>query len=569
MKRRLNIVFIVFLLFGLITIVGAGLPEFSKGIVYTQPSYYHSNFDQLDMVVLEDDFEEFSSRFDVVGIWIDWGDIMTSWDSQTKTATYNGMFEEKLQNIVDLADFYGLSVIFNIKSSTFSVPEGIQDTKWINSFVDEGGIMHPGYLGHSWDILTDENKKEAYLVFHEELGRIMKDKPNILYYKHAFESLYIKFPWGRDTPKNVEMWQKFLQDKNPDLSYWNTRWDENYADWESVELVASDHSSWDGYWNQKGEEPYKSSKEKWGDYYRFLLLGIHKDGDYGLSLSEIEDALQKYDTDAILAFKNFKPSRFKWESDLTDAELADIFSFGSVIPLGYYPKDSTDIGGQGLIDYINDVKALTSKPIIIWESGVSTYEFTEEEQKTWIENLDAISKQEGLIGYNIWMHQDSYPKIGVSQGKEDLFGLKDEGGNPKPAWNVLPLIKPTITKPEEEPEEEAAEETQEEVNETEAAEEETAEEEETEEDEPAEEPPEEETEPEITPLEEILPPGEGYFESGPGREGEREEKGRESEREVPKVKSILLNPGLWLVIFLLIVAILLFRRVLKTSEKPY
>ena len=63
---------------------------FEKGIIYVQPSFHFANTLLLDMEVFRKDMDHIAaSGFVNVGLRVSWGELMSSWDPATHTATFN------------------------------------------------------------------------------------------------------------------------------------------------------------------------------------------------------------------------------------------------------------------------------------------------------------------------------------------------------------------------------------------------------------------------------------------------------------------------------------------------
>ena len=86
-------------------------------------------------------------------------------------------------------------------------------------------------------------------------------------------------------------------------------------------MPSHDSVNWANYWTSVGRTPVESSKQKWADYYDFMLRGILKDGTYGVSIDEVRNAIRRGDSTARIALKHLEPSRLKWETgNLIDNE---------------------------------------------------------------------------------------------------------------------------------------------------------------------------------------------------------------------------------------------------------
>lgn len=146
-----------------------------------------------------------------------------------------------------------------------------------------------------------------------------------------------------------------------DLSHWAQRWQVNLASWSDVALpnktTAAVHNV--------------ASKAYFGDYWRFWLLGVLKNGTYGVSVGEIMNALQKGANSGAgvhyspqLGFKHWKVNNFISWTDLTQEELReafdlpinvtvpafyDCFFFGINITVAVYFSYQTSVCCSGLL----------------------------------------------------------------------------------------------------------------------------------------------------------------------------------------------------------------------------
>jgi hypothetical protein len=296
------------------------------------------------------------------------------------------------------------------------------------------------------------------------------------FWKHSFESAYF-FPQtlssatihmvGQAAEEKFRTWAR---DTNGSLAHWADRWGETsiLKAWSDITLPHTSSSSSnsssetvtlgispdrDGATLDSEPTTEKSNFKaaKAGDYWRFWLLGVLKEGTYGLSVGEIYGALRdgagpSYAPE--LAFKHWKPRNFQGVAgDLTDAELREAFDLPiNATALGYYVNDPTALAAEPVAytAYIKSVKAVAppSLPIIDWETGASTYNLTDAEQAKWASIMLETSIREGLAGFNWWQYIDwatmpSKPCATLSQCQLLHFGAHYVNGTAKPCWAVL------------------------------------------------------------------------------------------------------------------------------------
>jgi hypothetical protein len=294
------------------------------------------------------------------------------------------------------------------------------------------------------DAMVRDSFKEPLLLFHKQFAKCLKDYPTVpRFWKHSFESAYF-FPQtytnaevAKYAPEATLKFQKWAKDENSNLSHWAERWGEGtyLQNWSMITV------------------PHKSEhaivKDKAGDYWRFWLFGVLKEGKYGLSVGDIYQALAEGAGDAYspeLAFKHWKPANFQFLG-LTHAELTAAFDLPiNATALGYYVNDPNALAAEpaGYTKYIQAVKAVAPKhlPVIDWETGASTYNLTVHQQAKWATLMLGTSKREGLAGFNWWQFIDwaSIPSVQCpTVANCDLyhFGAHYANGTAKPCWDIL------------------------------------------------------------------------------------------------------------------------------------
>lgn len=113
----------------------------------------------------------------------------------------------------------------------------------------------------------------------------------------------------------------------------------------------------------------------------------------------------------------------------------------NVTAMGYYVNDPATLAGEpaGLNEYIANVKKVAPPdlPILVWETGSSTLNMTEEEQRSWATIMMGAVKGAGLLGFNWWQWIDWSPKVGAPDKQIDHFGSHFANGTAKSVWGVL------------------------------------------------------------------------------------------------------------------------------------
>jgi len=422
--------------------------DFEKGIIYVQPSYHFANTLDLDINVMSTDLDKIAaSGFANVGLRVSWGELMSSWDSATHTATYNDDSCTKIGAIAAELQKRKLRLIVNTHLLD-TVPEGVEGARFVNQShqVDANGVPGPVFWATVYkDAMVRDSFKEPILLFHVKFAQCLKDYPTVpRFWKHSFESAYF-FPQtytnaevNKYAPAATAKFQQWAQDTNSSLSHWAVRWGEdNYL--KNWSMVTIPHKT-----------EHAISKAKFGDYWRFWLLGVLKDGKYGLSIGDIYQALAQGAGAAYspgLAFKHWEPKNFQFVGDVTDAELVEAYDLPiNATALGYYVNDPATLAQEPAkyTKYIQDIKAVAPKtlPIIDWETGASTFNLTNAQQAEWATLMMETSKREGLGGFNWWQFVDWSPIPTQSCGTATHcelfhFGAHYTNGTEKPCWAVL------------------------------------------------------------------------------------------------------------------------------------
>ena len=82
-------------------------------------------------------------------------------------------------------------------------------------------------------------------------------------------------------------------------------------------------------------------------------------------------------------------------------------------PIRYYVNDATTLAQEpsGFSNYIDSVRSVapSSLPVIVWETGGSTFNLTLPEQATWAKMMMATAESKGVKGFNWWQFVDWAP----------------------------------------------------------------------------------------------------------------------------------------------------------------
>jgi hypothetical protein len=418
-----------------------------RGIIYVQPSYHFASTLDLNITVLRTDLDAIAKAgFVNVGLRTSWGEIMSKWDGEAKKPTWNEANCAKLAAIAAECAKRKLRLIFNTHLRD-TVPEGVEGAVFVNHTAPDsrGVVPRPYWRSTFVDHMVRDSYREPMVQFHTQFAQCLKASPTVpRFWKHSFESAYV-FPQtmtnnqvAKTAPAANEKFQHWAQDTNADIGHWAERWNEKgYL--KNFSQITIPHITKHGI-----------SPAKFGDYWRFWLLGVLKQGKYGLSIAEIYGGLADgagASYSAGLAFKHWKPANLlSTLTDLTTAEVKEAFDLPiNATALGYYVNDEPSLAKEpgAFQAYVRSVKAVAppALPLIMWETGASTYNLTESQQATWAKMMMATSKAEGVAGFNWWQFIDwaapIKPCSRLAQCQKLHFGAHTSDGKPKAVWAVL------------------------------------------------------------------------------------------------------------------------------------
>jgi hypothetical protein len=103
-------------------------------------------------------------------------------------------------------------------------------------------------------------------------------------------------------PAATAKFRQWAQDTNADIGHWAQRWNESLY-LQNFSMITIPH---------KTQHPMSAAK--FGDFWRFWLLGVLKQGKYGLSVGEIYGGLAEGAGESYvpgLAFKHWRPGNFE------------------------------------------------------------------------------------------------------------------------------------------------------------------------------------------------------------------------------------------------------------------
>ena len=442
-----------------------------KGVIYVQPSYHYMNTLRLDLDVLKHDLDRIAqNNFTNIGLRTNWGELMSRWDPVAKQPTWNTSACDALAAIAAETQQRGLKLIFNTQFG--SVPQGIDGAEYVPlGPPDSNGVRSSagGYWRSPYrDKIARDAYKEPMVLFHRKFAECLRASPlSPHYWKHSFESVYL-FP-NELTPAEAAnetvaagKFGRWAQDTHPSIEHWAQRWGEPELH-SFGEITLPDQTTY-------REQPH--GKAKFGDWWRFWLIGVLKTGRYGLSIADIYGGLQEGAGGAfepMVAFKHWKPNNFIGLTDLTPEEIKEIYDLPiNATALGYYVMTPEALAKEPaqFNAYVDEVRAVAPPhlPLIDWETGASTFNLTESQQAEWATKMYAGAVTGGLGGFNWWQWIDWAPVPGrpcnplripalaqperaiaraggaVGEGDQCLqlhFGAHYANGTAKEVWHVL------------------------------------------------------------------------------------------------------------------------------------
>ena len=420
-----------------------GKPLELRAVYYFQPNAYHSYFwDELNQTMLEEDFRSIKTQgFNAVSIRVGWGSFMPLIiNLPEKTYVLDNINEGKLLNLTNKAKSHGLYVILWLDYSR--LPEGIS-AKHYPASADGCGMQKSEFYGFIAPCIqanstTNGPLWQLLLVHYKRLAELLKDKDNIIWDPLDWQHLNLNV-WSYGDECELQQWRFYLQSKNSDMAYWNTRWGEN-ANWNTVlfpidnyikELATANPASQIGivYANVpvSSSSLNPKSKYKWEDFRNYqneILINNSKD---------IVTAIKTIDDNAIIGQRIDRWRYNGWRNQTWGTPGVDF------IYEAFNPTSSSDFVGidTRIAERINAVRGNLTKnnknmPIYLSDCQVSTAQFTEQQQNDFFVaayNAVHTNEQLDLAGIGIWQWKQTCTVSSADQG----FGLMYRDGTAKPA----------------------------------------------------------------------------------------------------------------------------------------
>jgi len=268
----------------------------------------------------------------------------------------------------------------------------------------------------AWPLVPEHRAQHARYL--EWLAKGVADFDNVFYLLCTEEILPATLLYQPDTrPEAVEAFRAWARRTNPDVAYWNDRWQTTYT-WEDLRPAAtSERKTW----------------QTWQDHNRWFCSLM------GELLPPMTTAIRAGDPDAVIGFHDFLIDPAIPEEGMERPQPAPCgFDFFSI---GYYyvHEKSFEENLKGLTDRMDAASAAYAEtPLMCGEIGLpvrlDSPELTqadEELQTRWYR--EALGKlRERRFGYDIWCWRT------VVKGEtSSLALLRAADKSPRPALTVI------------------------------------------------------------------------------------------------------------------------------------
>ncbi len=278
-----------------------------------------------------------------------------------------------------------------------------------------------GYVGEGWAPkgideqiwpLTDDGFNH-YKEFVGSMAALTRDFNNVIFMLSNEEILSGTILYTPDKrPECVEAFRAWARSVNPDVDYWNQRWNTRYT-WDNLSPVSTTQ---------------RHTWQCWLDHWRWAMSTL------GPKLPELVQAIRSEKPDAIVGFHDFLV--YPEIADINESSVPnpDPFNFYSS---GYYyggsnSDEEIDKGIKALSDHIAVMRRLVAnRPFFLGELGANIRMSGDDGQKKFLEKALAVLGRENM-GWSVWNWR-YYP-----QGpNKDYFSLLDESGKPRPALTAM------------------------------------------------------------------------------------------------------------------------------------
>jgi hypothetical protein len=450
-----------------------GRPFVAKGAIYYQPQAAHHYFlERLDLARVPADLAQLKAiGFNTLGIDVGWGELVAEADPANHYLPTR-LHQDRIDKLTAFASLAREAGFFLYISPGVQIVPPQIPAKEFPACHDDSGAPHAafkGYYVNNW--LVDPEVNLGFEAYLRLMGEILRPFDNVVGYALYFEMMELQFPWVREEPLLQARWRDYLRDRNPDLNFWNQRWggeDGHYASFDEIQLPMRVRDYWTNYYEQKKIQPRESSPAMWRDCFDFLIVGIGRDGRYGLSFPRIAAAIRAGDPGALLIWKAQDPIRYAWELGYLEewkagrmppeaqaiVDTAYDYPGIDMIAIDGYPNPMADPAARerelsfapnaertdALIASIGLIASI-KHPVFCQEFGIDGYQWTQQERARYLVNALKYYQSHGFLGYNLWQNID-YFGGGTWDKIQPLFGILDLQGQP---YAAVEAIRPLLT----------------------------------------------------------------------------------------------------------------------------
>jgi len=388
-----------------------GAPLFIKGAMYYQPYAYHQYFwEEWDREQFVRDLEAVVNYgLNTLALQINWGSFAAKVDASSGITEWNEKTFADLRFALERMSERGLLAI--LWTGTARTPEGVE-ANYDEGWTDAGGKTHApyhGYLLKDWPAMAanDTPVWKAMLEFHRKVAEACAEFDNVLYDPLDWQHININY-WSFGDAGNLAVWRGWLRSRNPDLQYWNERWDENNASWDEVIFPVDDWVEQTAAllgppYQGRPRDPHDGSKwTDFRDWHDPLCNNIN---------ARIIAAIRAGDPEAVIGQRVDIWHFGDWRQRTWTPQGVDFICQGT------YPERPEQISQETVRKEIRVVRERTPRqlPILFWETGLSAAMLPQEArgdfegmQTEWFNCVQSVAREENLLGFCWWVWQDYY-----------------------------------------------------------------------------------------------------------------------------------------------------------------
>jgi len=412
-----------------------GKPIFLRGSFYVQPAAYHHCFlTELEEAQLGPDFRAMrEAGLNCLAICVNWGDLMPRLEAGTRRYDWDRGVTARLRRLLAAAQREGL--IVDLWFGTARMPLGVPGCTPGEAETDLAGHRHQPYAGYVWPnypgcMQLGDYEWQAFLEFHRRVAELTRGFDNVLFDPLDWQHLNMNY-WCWANPRNLEAWQAWLRQRNPDLGYWGKRWGEDLSQWEGIFFPVDE-------WVRRtaalhAGSPYAGKPDT-------------PEGPKCQDFRAWHDGLCNQVAVALTAaLKQVRP-------EVLIGQRVDLWHYGDfrantwavgqvdLIFQGWY-SEQPEQAREPAPHIKRAVADITSRwprplPIVFWETGMNIPDLpaaqAEQLQARQVAGTERAVREQKLAGWMWWTWRD-YPMSKAALG----YGLNRLDGTPKPALAAL------------------------------------------------------------------------------------------------------------------------------------